>query len=121
MIDCKFSFSFGENEFHSDIDIDTDVYVDSKPEKDEEGNWKPILMSFKPDENSSIWNVFSIFYNFDCSNNSTPKYGSAILCIDGGDAYVLYDVWPKSLKFDNESNSEVVWQFNGVTLLESKI
>lgn len=114
MIKCKFSFGFGDNEFHLDdkthLDIDADV--DSKPEKDEEGNWKLILMNFKLDDNGPIWEIFSKFYS---SDKSTRAYGSAILLVDD-DAYLLYNVWPKSLKFDNESNFEIVWRFNGVTI-----
>lgn len=115
MIDCIFDISVDDLELHLET-----VYIDSEPEKDEEGNWKPILMSFKLDDNGSVWQIFSKFYNFGpISNSMPPVYGSAMLSI-GDDTYCdnwkLHNVWPKLLKI-NDNNCEVLWRFNSATLL----
>lgn len=117
MIDCTFDISVDDLELHLEK-----VYIDSEPEKDEEGNWKPILMNFKPDDNGPIWEIFSKFYNFGPIINGMPRiYGSAMLSI-GDDTYCdnwkLHNVWPKSITLElNSDNCEVLWRFNSATLL----
>lgn len=116
MIDCKFDISVDDLELHLE-----EVYIYSEPEKDEEGNWNPILMNFKPDDNGPIWEIFSKFYNFGPTSNITnPVHGSAMLSISDDtycDNWKLHNVWPKSLKFDDNNNCEVLWRFNSATLL----
>lgn len=99
-----------------------DAYVDSSPEKDEEGNWKPILLKFnlKTIDKNAFQEIMSKFYNFNSDEKLLVKYGSATLSVDDDDDDIwnLYDVWPKSLKFDDESNCEILWRFNDAKLQE---
>ena len=114
MIKCEFYISVDNQELYLDS-----AYVDSHPEKDEEGNWRPILMNFKPDDNGPIWEIFSKFFKLGPTSDDTfPNLASALLSIDDGDAYVLYNIWPKSLRFglNDNNNCEVLWRFNGTTL-----
>lgn len=54
-----------------EIYLDNDAYVDSFPEKDEEGNWKPILLSFNLNKlkGNGFMDIMTLFYNFDSRSN----------------------------------------------------
>lgn len=121
MIKCTFDISI-EN-YTNRMHLET-TYVDANPEKDEEGNWKPVLMIFKPDDNGPVWEIFSKLINFGpISNCPDPIYGSAILQVNDVHHHTYYDrweldnIWPKSLKFDDNNDCEVIWQFKDATLI----
>lgn len=96
---------------------DVDSYVDSFPEKDEEGNWKPILLKFnlKTIDERCFTEIMNKFYNFNLDENVPVVYVSATLSVDD-DIWNLYNVWPKSILIDNESNCEILWQFKDAKL-----
>lgn len=109
---CTFDMCLFDHELYADVN----AYVDSSPEKDEEGNWKPILLKFnlKTIDERCFTEIMGRFYNFNYYDTSVV-YGSATLSVDD-DIWNLYNLWPKSLKFDDESNCEILWRFNNAEL-----
>lgn len=112
---CTFEMCLDNYEFYADVN----AYVDSVPEKDEEGIWKPILFKFNLEtiDEDGFMDIMTKFYNFNSDEKLLVKYGSATLSVDDN-IWNLYNVWPKSLSLDDESNCEILWRFNNAELQE---
>lgn len=110
MIKCEFDLYLDNREIY----LDSDVCVDSTPEKDEEGNWKPILLKFNLNKYKGygLPYIASAFY----SRNSPemPVVCNARLFI--GSSIWHLDVYPKSIHIDDEFNCEILWQFKDAKL-----
>lgn len=110
MIKCQFDLYL----YNREIYLDSDVYVDSIPEKDKEGNWKPILLKFNLNKYKGYGLPYIASAFFDRNSAELPVVCEAMLFIDSNIWYL--NVWPKSILIDNESNCEILWQFKDAKL-----
>jgi hypothetical protein len=98
----------------NEVLLDVNTYADSSPEKDENGNWKPILIQFDYDkcDKRNFQNTITEFTESDFD----PTSGNVMLSIDD-DNWLLYNVRiVKSLKIDKNKKFEFSIQFDNAIL-----